>query len=327
MPTRSVQSTVVVPFSVDGQDGVDQIILEQSNEWTRQPGFGSIAVREFPVLNGVTRAASVGQIINTGYTVQLNRSEFLKFDGDTANTRYPLLAASATFNTVFAFTQDGRTLSPGSLSFSYTPGSTEIRANRPFIGAVNINYYTAYRLLSYTPQGYDGRLSNAGFQVIGSLVNNYGAIISVAGSVSAVLEIDPRQIDEDAGLRKELYRVVSTIQVNENGPWEKSPDFDSGGGWAAAGSPRDGDNLFEYERVHEIGYLNRLASGRVDFETTTFFLEQGPVGNFIPDYRGSFQSASVFEGTPWQDSYARVDQGSLQSDINVRFGAGNVTYS
>lgn len=326
MAERLLQATVSPRFGTDDSAG-DQIILEQSGEWTGQPGFGSIAVREFPVLNGVTRNASVGQILNTGVVKQLTRTEFLQFNGDTASLRYPVDSGTVTFNVVFSFNLDGSTLSPTQLSFRATEGKTEIVANRPFIGALKVQYYTSYRLLSYTPSGYTGTLTTLTLSG-DELLRLFGFIISVKGTSSAILEIDPGGVLEGS-LRKEVYRVVSTVQVNEVGAWEKSPDFDSGGGWSDGSSPRDGDSIFEYDRPHEIGYLNRIAEGRVEYETVTVFTERGPSspGAFRADLRLRYHGEGEFEGTAWADSYARLDLGALTDDITSRFTGHNITIS
>lgn len=317
MPERPVSSRVSVTFR-DETDDID-IILELSSEWSRQNEFGWQSIREFPRLNGVNRSASVGTIIDTGYVQQLTRNEIIRFDGDEGSVRYPFDSSTVITDVLFSFDLDGDNLSAGALSFSTTSGSKTLKANRPFIGAVRVEYYATYRLLAYLPQG--GNTGGSGdFGTVGDIYwRNFGTVISVKDSNFAILEIDAQGIDQETfTLRKELYRVTSTVQVNESGAWEKSPDFDSGGGWSDPSSPRDGDSIFEYERVHEIGYLIR-GFGRVDYETTTVFTEQGPSGSFDAVLSYKEQGASNFSGTPWEDAYTRINPTVVRADAQSRF--------
>ena len=323
MPQRPVDSQESVFFSEGGEDAVD-LSLELTGEPTGQnPVGGWRGVREFTVLVGVTRAASVGTIIDTGIQRQLTRNEFVEFNGsDTASLRYPISTNfTHSVEVVFAISTSGANISPGQISFAFTNRRTQIRASRPFYGAVRVRYYATYRLLAYQPEF-------GSEQAVGSLASfwddgyfrRFGTVLSFYNENVATLEITPTDFTEFQ-LRRELYQVHSTVQVNENGAWELHPDFDSGGSWSDAGAPVDGDTILEYDRPHEIGYLVRGTTGRWDYETKTIFTEQGPPSpdSFSPVLRARIHPQSHFAGTAWESAYSGVSEASVQADILSRW--------
>ena len=291
-------------------------MLELSSEWARQNDFGWQSIREFPRLNGVARNASVGTIIDTGHVEQLTRREIIQFSAsDESSVRYPIDNATVIISVLFAFDLDGDSLSAGQVSFQTFNQQNRIKANRPFTGAIQVSYYTTYRLLAYQPEGgVEIGLMGDGYW------RNFGTVISVKDQNSAILEIDPQGIDQaDFTLRKELYRVTSSVIVNEGGPWEKHPTFDSGGSWTEPGAPVDGDSLQIYDRPHEIGYLIR-GSGRVDYQTTTVFTEQGPGDTgFKARLTLRFHDGNEYTNTPWEDAYSRINISTITADITARF--------
>lgn len=322
---RNVQSTVNVRFDSDVGEGSD-ITLEGTSEWVGS-GVGPgawVGVREFPVLNGVNRSASVGTVVNTGIIGQLTRNEFISFSGDSSSVSYPVDNATTGVQFVFGFDLEGNPLGASQLSFTFTPGSKEIKANRPFIGAIQVSYFASYRLLAYQAEGGS---TGGNFGSVGDVFwRRFGTIISVKDEDHALFEIQPAT-PENFTLRKELYRVTSNVQTNEDGPWEEHEDFQTGGGWTDG--PRDGDSLLEYARPHEIGYVIRASAGRYDYQTTTVFLEQGPALNsgFRQVLSARFHSASEFTGTPWEDAFSRITIADVQADIEERWDGFDVTFS
>ena len=315
---RPVSASVTVNFGLDEAD--TEITLERSIEATGQdPYEGWQSVREFPVLFGVTRAASVGEVIDTGRVEQLLRDEYVTFSGnDTSSLRYPVVANfTVEINLVFGFDLDGNEIFPSQIAFSVSNQNKTLRATRPFYGAIQIRYYTEYRILAYRPVGGRADIDSAGF-LTGAYFRRFGTILSFYNQKAAILDMDPNPLD-NWSLRKEIYVVFSVVQVNENGPWEKHPNFDTGGSWGD-GAPVDGDSIFEYERPHEIGYLVRNSHGQVDFETKTILREQGPSDPFFqPQLEVRIQPRSSFENTPWLDAYDRLSITSMENDILSRW--------
>lgn len=318
---RLVEADVSPRFSL-GSDTPD-IALELTNEWAG-PDYGPFTrtVREFPVLNGVLRRASVGTINNTGIVRQLTRNEFIQFNGsDSASLEYPP-DTNFTIQTefVFGFSEEGRVLTPGQVSFRFTRFKRDFTANRPFYGAVRVRYIAPYRVLAYEPQiGVEDAVNT----LDDAYFRRFGAIISYKDQAVATLDIPPNDLG-DFALYKELYRVVSVVQSNENGPWELHPNFDSGGQWNED-APADGGSYMSYERPHEIGYLVRGTTGRVEFETSSVIIEQGPPTptSFKPALSVRFHAASSFEGTEWEDAYRRLGDAGIErakADIRKRWG-------
>lgn len=323
MVDRLLSSTVTVQFDEGGGEDLD-LVLEASSEATGlNPFEGWRAVRQFPSIGGVTRAASVGIIMDTGQTFQLTRTEFVRFEGDSGSLRYPVDQSSITTEVLFAFSERGKPLSPGQLSFSFTRDKKEFKANRPFIGAVKVRYFTRYRLLAYQPDG------GIEFNVMtgDGWYRRFGTVIAVKDTASAILEMEPGEVNE-FNLRKELYRIVSLAQSNDIGTWELHPTFDSGGFWPSpSGAPRQGDPLMELERPHEIGWLSRTSVGAVLYDTRTVIRELGADSNFKPALTVRFQSEADFIGTMWEDSYFRVNIDQVKDNIESRWKGYQITFA
>ena len=324
MVTKRVDASQRVPFDSGSREPIaeDKLALELVPSFD-DPGASRPpwqTVRLFPALNGVNVEASRGDVEYTGTSGQLSRSEFVEFNGSrTSSVQYPIDGGSIQPVVKFAYDLDGNEIGANFLSFVAYNNQKEIVCNREFVGAVQIDYVSSYKIYRYQPE--DGVIYSPTGQL---LFANYGTILAFKDQQFATLEIQPPTLNFDqSSFKKELYRVVSVIQVNENGPWEKIEDFDTGSSWPDGNAPADGDSLFEYERVHEIGYVSTFHRGFVNYETRSIAFEQGPAsGDYVPDtLEAQFKSPSDFQ-SDFLDAYNQISIDSAIAGIRDRWGSG-----
>lgn len=290
---------------VDLDDIPLELVASFDDPLASRPPWSTI--RLFPSLTGVDMEASRGDVEYTGQQGQLTRNEYIEFRNTrTANVAYPINNGAITTDVRFAYDIEGNQLNPADLSFTAQPYRKEILANRDFVGAIRVEYVSSYRIYRYQPEG--GIIYSPAGQL---LFANYGTVLAFRNQQFALLEIIPPSLSFDnSQFKRELYRVVSTVQVNQNGAWEKIDNFDSGAFWADPNAPRVGDSLFEYERVHEIGYISTFHLGNVTYETESLTPEQGPTGNPLTyqpaTIKARFKSASDF-ANEFQNAYSEAE--------------------
>jgi len=325
---RKLERTVPVPFQT-GSVGLS-LSLELSNDPLGlddipppvvglgaleliEPTFGWRAIRLFPSVKATIRTTR-GTVQDTNQVLSLNRSEYVVFNGsDTSSLQYPRGSTTPTFSVEQALDANGGPV--GSLSFVSTDKRAELKANKAFFGIIKVTYVAPYRVYRYRPEFIPGGNSVQGLY----LQRNYGMVLALYDGASAVIDIPPSSQNEPDIRFKELYRVTSVVQVNENGAWERHPTFDSGGTYGG-GAPTMSSTYVEYERVHEIGSVQNGSLGHVVMDTRDFTVEQGPAPGFVPDLTATFADATSFLNTEFHDSYSRLDLNVIKSDIRTRFG-------
>jgi len=264
--------------------------------------------------------ASKGEIEDLQKIGQLDRSEYILFNNsDSSSAEYPIDNAAIDVEVVFAYDATGVELDPSKIVFGATHQLPEIRASRPFVGAIKLGYTSTYRQYRYKPES--GIKRNASGQL---LYANYGTILAFKDLQFATLEtLVPNHPDDNAeeDRRKEVYRVVSVAQVSENGAWEKHPTYDSGGFFGDTDAPKDSDTILEYERVHEIGYVSTYHRNDVSFETVSIELEQGSGAAALPpSLEGRFKPATEFQNGEYIEVYNQINLIDAKNGIRSRFG-------
>ena len=311
-----VVAQVSVPFSETASD------LTLSLEFSADPTLaqslqGWIAMRLFPNVTGVTAVASAGRVEYTGQVGQQGRNEFVTVqNSDSFSANYPIDGGNVAVQVMFAYDGLGNSIPTGSLSFSATDLSSEIKSNIPFTGAVRLVYITSYRVYRYQPTG--GVSHNASGTL---LYRNYGTVLMFKGEISVVLDtVGQGFTEKDEQRNKELYRVVSTLQSNESGTWEKHPTFDAGGAWADAGAPQKDDGIArtEFQRVHEIGYVVSGTTSQIAYHNVDAPLEQGTNAG-LPVLSYNETAGSSFDSTIWMDTYNNIDKIVTKAAAQKRF--------
>ena len=324
MTDRAVTARVGPSFLVGA--GALTITLEETGDSVVGPteqiaslsrSFGWRSVRVYPGV-GANVVTARGELENTGALAQNDRDEFIVFSGsDTAQTAYPIDAGSLVVDEVFfALDEDGDPIPLGSLSFRSDPNTNSIIANRPFFGTIQARYSSTAEIYRYRPLLENATPANGYI----AYLRAHGPILAFKDGAATTLEMLPLGFGDafDENVR-EVYRVVSSVQVNADGAWEVHPSFQSGGSWGG-NAPSQGSAFFEYERVHEIGYLRATGGGILDRETRNTEREQGPTGTFTPEFVARFRAASDFQGTEFFDAYSALDLDLIRSQIQSRFG-------
>lgn len=276
---------------------------------------GNIPFHVFPANPDIVRVTPVGaEYLATGNRQLAIEGEIVKFDKTSrAQLKYPGVVSAALIDIDAAFrTID---LSPISPRWSIDREAGAIIAQDPatnapvsIIGGVAVDYSAEYSRYLYTPKS---DALGAGTR------NEFGHIIAIKGEAVETLEIDA-ELGTDNGF-EEVYRVISTV-IASNGDetpdrWEKPPGWPGDNSFPVSNDGPDPDSSFDDERVHEIGYINKIGLQR--FERFRWKREKPYVG--ISSYYPVWTLEKTEPPEQYREAYLEIDWGKVLEEVGKRW--------
>lgn len=247
--TELVNASVTTNFTVTtGRP----LLLEVDRRLDLAPP-GAIRVRLYPAVPAQV-AASAGNAVLTGETrIREVAQELVELSGSNRfRTKWPISTLSLVTLTQVLFTQDASGFVAADVQptdFHLDPSTGEIVAPVALWGAVLVDYTANYRIINYYQA-----VEVAAFQK---------SVTVESGTVYAFYDGEYTSLEIEAALAGGLdyailYRAVSLVVVDADGPWEAPPNWPDSSSYPsnfAAGEP-DPAGSATRERDHEIGYYN-----------------------------------------------------------------------
>jgi hypothetical protein len=259
---------------------------------------------------------TVGDYISSGNRTINVRGETIKFQqSEKAQLKYPGVTSAAVTKLEGAIfrTSNGADISPiwtfDSLAGEIIALDPATNAPVSVYGGARVDYTIRYSRYIYTPETTSS--------IITGFLTEYGSILAIKNQVVADLSID-------AGLNNnaqyvELYQVYSYVVIANSTTsirdvYEKPPNYPTSGDFPTSAGP-DPNNSVAVERVHEIGYVNKLGFQRTDRQI--FAKEKPYTGtNFTPDYILKWQSAP---DESYEDAFNEVDKPAVLAELQNRY--------
>lgn len=245
--TGIIQTQVLIPFAEADATGLggNQLRLELDRGFSTL-GLGKRRLRLYPAVDALMRA-SVGSATKGPSIAEDIENEGVLFSGSrTASTRRPILQLATLTTFGATFNREGDEINP---SFSVVNGV--LTASEETYGSVVLNYQTSYKQIDYLGEDTSGGQG---------LSFDLGTVLAFFNGSVAQLTITPTDFEEDEGTV--LYEVVSEAVANEDGLFEKPPDWTGqpGSPTFPGGDPDPNTANQLHERIHETGYITPQSS-------------------------------------------------------------------
>lgn len=245
--TGQLTTQVLIPFTSDDATGLggNQLTLELDPTFAAL-GLGKRRLKLYPAVFAKV-VASVGTVVRGSSQFEEIEDEAILFSGGrTASTRRPVIQLATLVTYGATFDREGNFINP---SFSIVDGV--LTASEETFGSVIINYRTSFLQIDY-----EGEDTSGGQGLAFSL----GTVLAFFNGSVAKLTIRPGDFLEDEGTV--LYEIVSEAVANEDGLFEKPPDWTGqpGSPTFPGGDPNPNNANQLHERVHETGYLTEQSS-------------------------------------------------------------------
>lgn len=240
--TRPLQTQVSAGFSAGDGSSIELLIENDPGAYIDT----DVHLLLFPAVDAFL-AVSAGSIRKSGTkVVDVPQGVAIFSGGSSASLPKRPKGDTPTFQTLYSFDTQGN---PSAIGFTYDSTQGALVANSECYAAVA---YTAYKSeamrLTYTP-----------------LVERLGAgVRTTFGVVAAfypprsqtIYQVQPFNVDE-GNVEVELYRIVSYAVTNNDGEFERPPNYPASGAYADRDLVLDTSQTLETERVHEIGYMDQ----------------------------------------------------------------------
>lgn len=271
---------------------------------------GAVWLRLYPKTLGVKVVTSHGAIQDMHQSGTMVRREFVLFSGGNLSAaEFPITSIVQVATNGRLYDSNGDPVS----GVSFSVQDFQLKASKQFTGAVYLEYATSYKVYKYKPK----KVAPTG----GSVSYEYGTVLSFYQGSMVQYTVNPPGLPEDYDA-KELYRVYSEVQVNQEGAWEKPASWPSVT-WTDPDAPQsEDDSYYEYERVHEVGYLLPNATlGDVTEETYFHKTEQGApqASSYHPVYYYRVADISDFSGTKYESAFLTLDLNAIRAQVAQRY--------
>ncbi len=275
---------------------------------------GKIPIRVYPANPDyifATPTQFANPLLGDGNRDDFVEHEILTFE-KTTETQTELPGATTlavTQDSGFTIDKDGAPITGVTYALADVYGTVRTEKDNQRIlvtSTVEASYNVSYSRYLYTPP----------VEIINGVETKIlGQVVAVKDGAIGKLSFKGNILVDDNYV--EAYRVQSEIVADEDGPWEKPPNFPEDNVYPNL-QTSEGPDTESYHidrRIHEVGYVNR--DGHTDIKTFAKIFEKPFFGSRTYRPEWTFKQNSAPEG--YEDAFNDIDFAEAKAEAATRF--------